>query len=165
MKLSKKLITLLSVAAVGLSSTVAMGQSSGFGTIDDKVDDQLQQQLQQRLRAHLGDFELSDELREAVEAFREQRTVLMEQFRALREAHRAEMAELWMALRTAKVAEDPDAIAEAEKAIRAQIEQFRAENGTEIEGLREARHALRDAKRQLREQIREQLPPVDEPEG
>jgi len=77
MKPRKLLLTLVSVATIGLSSTVTLADGNG-------------DQLRERLREYVK-FEISPELQKMIDEFRAEREELMAQFRAL---HRA-IAKLW----------------------------------------------------------------------
>jgi hypothetical protein len=157
MKPSKLLLTLLSVATIGLSSTALMADGEG-------------DQLRERMRDHMN-FEITPELQKMIDAFRAERETIMAEWRAKVSEHREAMVPLWDALRAANALgeNDPDAIAakaaaieSAKKNIQEAHVAFRAANGQD---LREARETFKIARRAFREQMREQLPPVEDPEG
>jgi len=151
MKLSKTLLTLLSVATIGLSSSTLMAE----GDQNQRGD-----QLMQRLRDHVN-IEITPELQAMIDAFRADRQELMAQFRELRQLHRESMGPLWMELKKANELGNEDAIADAKAAIKKAHEEFRAEYGGD---LREARQQFRALRRQFRENLRDKQPPVV-PEG
>jgi hypothetical protein len=137
MKRSKILPTLLSLATIGLSSAVLQAQEAPPSRADG--------------------MEISEEIRQLVANFREQRAALMGQFREARLAHRDAMVELIEELKNHP--EGSDEWEDAKAAIVAKRAEFRETYG---ESIRNAREALRDLRRQFRDQIREQLPPEGE---
>lgn len=147
MKPNKILLTLLSMAAIGLSSTALM--ADGQGDLD---------RTRLRLSDHWRDVELSPELEALVQEFRQNRLELMNQFRELQIIHREEMAGYWKALKVAKESGNEAAVEEAVAALTRAREEFRAEHGEDIRGVR---LELRNLKRQVRERIREQRDSVD----
>jgi predicted negative regulator of RcsB-dependent stress response len=147
MKTSRILLTLLSVAAIGLSSTAVM--ADGEGDLD---------RTRLRLSDHWRNVELSPELEALVQQFREQRHELMAQFREFQQAHREAMSGLWQDLKAAKEAGDETAFADAMEEIQKARQAFREEYGQDI---RDARLGLRDLKRQFREEIRKQRETIE----
>ena len=147
MKPSKILLTLLSVATIGLSATAMM--ADGEGDMD---------RTRMRMSDHWRDVELSTELEELVEQFRQSRVAFMNQFRELQILHREEMSGYWIALKEAKESGKEANVEEALAALKKARDEFRAEHGEDIRGVR---HELRDLKRQVRDKIREQRDIVD----
>jgi len=147
MKPSKILLTLLSMVTMGLSSTALM--ADGEGDMD---------RTRMRLSDHWRDVELTPELEALVRQFRVNRVALMNQFRELQIIHREEMAGYWKALKDARVSGEEADVEEALATLKKAREEFRAEHGEDIRGVR---HELRNLKRQVRERIREQRDIVD----
>jgi hypothetical protein len=140
---SKLLITLVSMAAIGLSSAALQAEGGKeqlrHGNIWGKS---------------LEQFEISPELQEMIDQFRETREQLMKQYREIHLQFREEIAPLIAEL---KELEEGTPEFEAKLAeIKALREAHRDEFGMEF---REARLELRQMKRQLRRQIREERNP------
>lgn len=143
---SKVLITLLSVAAIGLSSAAL--QAGG---------DQQQLRHASSWGQHLEGIELSPALRDMVNQFRAKRMELMAEYREIHLQFREDMAPLIAELKA--LTEGTDDYADKLAEIQALREAHRAEFGTEF---REARIEMRQMKRRLREQIREERTPPEE---
>lgn len=149
-KRSKLLITVLSVAAIGLSSAAL--QAGG---------DQQQLRHSNAWGQNLEGVELSEGLQDMIKEFRQTRERLMQQYREAHLAFREDMAPLITELKA--LDENSESYEADRKAIMDQIEakraEHRAEFGTEF---REARVEMRQMKRRLREQIREERTPPPE---
>ena len=148
-KRSKLLITLLSVAAIGLSSAALQAEGG-------------KEQLRHANSwgQNLEGVELSEGLQDMVNEFRQTRERLMEQYREIHLAFREDMAPLIAELKALDEGSEAYDLKLAE--IQALREAHRAEFGVEF---REARVQLRQMKRQLREQIREERTPPPPEEG
>lgn len=145
-KRSKLLITVLSVAAIGLSSAAL--QAGG---------DQQQLRYSNAWGQNLEGVELSEGLQNMIQEFRQTRERLMQQYREAHLAFREDMAPLIAEL---KACEEGTPEYEAKLG---EIQALRAEHRAEFGvAFREARVEMRQMKRQLREQIREERTTPDE---
>jgi uncharacterized coiled-coil DUF342 family protein len=144
-KQNKFILTLLSMAAIGLSSAGLQAQDTDPAPDNQRINDPVPVQLRERLNQGLEKIQISNELQAMIDAFRENRQELLEAYRANRGEVRAKMLEL-------REKYEGQELTEEEKAeLIAQMKEFRDNHRSEV---RVVRQQLREEMRAIREQIK-----------